>query len=518
MNRLFRLFVSTVMFLSLFFVTPQSAAQDNTTPLWPSQGWQYSTPEEQGVDSQALSNLLQSNSDVHTVFAIRHGKVVLDASRYPFSSDQPHALFTVTKSFVSTLVGIAIDKGYMKSVNQSIWDFFPKDKTANMDARKEAITIENLLTQKSGLNITWDQDLNFYKMVDDNANWVQLMLDKPMQSQPGTAYLDLDAHAHLLSALIQNASKMSTLDFANKYLFEPLGISDAKWLADPQGVNTGGDHLYMSPSSMAKLGYLYLHGGQWDGQQIVSAEWINNTIRSLIPGDRANVGYLWWNSKVPGTEHAMFGAVPIGWQEIWVVPDLDLVVVATNDTGYIGQTIIMSVANAVISDQLLPVNPTAANVLQAQIDVLAHPKPTAINPMPDVAQVASGKVYALQPNDFGWTSFSLDFANPDEAVMTIGLADKDINLPVGLDNVYRVSIDGLPAEPLRRPIADVPLMLKAGFLGKRMLVSMADCMGMEFWTLYIDFSKDGSKLWISAQSLNEVSDETIISHDLVGAS
>ncbi len=515
MIRKFRLSIMVVVFLAFFSLVPQVVARDSTVTPWPTNGWQISTPEEQGVNSEALTTLLQSNTDVHTILAVRHGNVILDVSRYPFTSSQPHALFSVTKSFVSTLVGIAIDKGYIKSVKQSIWDFFPKDKTPNMDARKEAITIENLLTQRSGLLF---DDLSIYKIADKNVTWVQFILDQPMVSEPGVNAVILDANAHLASAIIQISTKMSTADFATKFLFAPLGITDATWMADPQGVSQGGYHLYMSPASMAKLGYLYLHGGEWDGQQIVSSDWITLVTSMVTKGNTQDYGYLWWTSSISGTNHQVYAALGLHGQAIWVVPDLDLVVVTTNDSAAEGQTIITAIANASTSDQPLAPNPVALKALQMRLDELAHPQASAVKPIPDAMKAVSGKVYQFQPNDFGWKSIALDFTKAGEVMITLGLPDKEIKLPVGLDSVYRVSTDGLPAEPVWRPIANVPQMLRAGFLGKRFIVYMGDCMGMEFWTLNIDFSKDMSKLWIVAQSLNESYDVSAITHDLVGSS
>ncbi len=520
LKRYFGLLIPVILFMSLFSVIPQMVAQDLTATPWPTNGWQTSTPEEQGVDSEALTTLLESNTDAHTILAIRHGNVIVDASPYPFTSSQPHALFGVTQSFVSTLVGIAIDKGYIKSVNQSIWDFFPKEKTANMDTRKEAITIEDLLTQRSGLAV--DDDLNIYKITDKAVSQVQYILDKPMQSEPGIAFGYFDANAHLASAIVQIATQMSSLAFAEQFLFAPLGITDATWIADPQGVNQGGSHLFMSPASMAKLGYLYLHNGEWDGQQVVSSDWVSHATSNMQPGILVWDGYgdFWYSGLIWRTQHRGYAA--LGYymgQTIWVVPDLDLIVVTTNDSSFFSQSIVTSVVKASTSDKPLPANPVAAEALQARIDELALPQAAAAVSLPEIMKSASGKVYQLQTNDLGWTSIALEFGKADEALITIGLPDKELKLPVGLDRVYRVATDGFPAEPKWRPIANVPVMLKGGFLGKKLLLFMEDSMGMASWTLNVDFSKDSSKLWVSAsQFLNEYPSTEALSHDLIGTS
>jgi len=522
MKRDLGILMVVLVFISMFSLIPQMVARDSTTP-WPTNGWQNSTPEDQGVDSQILTELLQTNSETHTILAIRHGKVILDVSRYPFTSSQPHALFSVTKSFVSTLVSVAIKNGYIKDVKQSVWDFFPKDKTANMDARKEAMTIEDLLTQQSGLGITGIDDLALYKMTDKSTNWVQSILDTPMQNPPGTTYFYLDANAHLVSAIVQIATKMSTADFAAKFLFGPLGITDATWVADQQGVNQGGDHLFMSAVSMAKLGYLYLHNGLWDGQQILSADWVETATKVWVKsaGISYDYGYLWWNGLVSRTEYRMYAALGFQGQAIWVVPDKDLIVVTTNDLASNGQTILTGIMNAALSDQPLAPNEAGLKALQTRIGELTNPQPMTVKAIPDAIKAISGKVYQFDPNDFGWKSIAFDFTKSDEVMITLGLPDKEIKLPLGMDGIYRVSTDGLPSEPLWRPVADVPLMLKGGFLGKRLMVYMGDCMGMDFWTLGVDFNKDGSKLWVSAQSLNEmnsVSMTTSYIHNLVGTS
>lgn len=217
----------------------------------------------------------------------------------------------------------------------------------------------------------------------------------------------------------------------------------------------------------------------------------------------------------------MYAALGFQGQAIWVVPEKDLIVVTTNDLASDGQTILTGIMNASLSDQPLAPNKEELKALQTRIEELANPKPLPIKAIPDAIKVLSGKVYKLEPNDFGWKSIVFDFTKSDEVMITLGLPDKEIKLPVGMDSVYRVSTDGLPSEPLWRPIADVPLMLKGGFLGKRLMVYMGDCMGMDFWTLAVDFNKDGSKLWVSAQSLNEMNSiymTTSLIHNLVGAS
>jgi CubicO group peptidase (beta-lactamase class C family) len=217
---------------------------------------------------------------------IRNGYVVLDASTFPFSTSQSHWMSGIACSTVSTLAGIAIDQGYIESVEQSIWDFFPKETAANMDANKEAITLAHLLTMTTGMNPTTDM----YELTADDQSWVQFVLDQPMVFAPGERIQFSDAFAHLVSALIQQATGMSAAEYAQQNLFEPLGFADVTWWADPQGVSQGCDGVAWSASDLAKLGYLYLHHGEWDGQQVVSSGWVET---STSPTVDPSVGYLW---------------------------------------------------------------------------------------------------------------------------------------------------------------------------------------------------------------------------------
>lgn len=185
----------------------------------------------------------------------------------------------MTKSVVSALVGIAIDKGYIKSLDQSIWDFFPKDKTAAMDNRKAAITLRHLMNHTSGLGIK-DPELALLSVSGETV--VQHLLDSPMLAAPGEAYAYLDGNAHLVSALLQQATKLTALEFARNNLFKPLGITNVDWAVDAEGVNFGGAGLAISAQDIARIGYLYLHDGLWNGQQIVSSEWVKQSTNDQL--------------------------------------------------------------------------------------------------------------------------------------------------------------------------------------------------------------------------------------------
>jgi len=493
------------------------SAQAGGAPYWPTNGWQTSTPEEQGIDSAQLLKVLdimvenETTAPINSVLVIRHGYLVLDASMYPFSTSQPHATYWVTTGFLSAVVGIAIDQGAIQGVDQSIWDYFDQTATAELDDRKEGLVLENLLTMTSGLKL-YDVDSRMYRLAQDEQPWAQFVLDQQMQSQPGTQFGFADSVAHLTSAIVSQATGRSAFEFAQENLFAPLGISSATWLADPQGVSLGGGGLYVSPYDMAKLGYLYLHGGEWEGQQIVSADWVAAATTSIACDGCPKYGYYWWLED-PGalqpSAYSFYAVVGYAGQQIVVFPQKDLIVVLTGSTNssfaLADKIIPETVLPAVQSDAPLPANPDAATALAAKVAALADPEPAAIPPAPALAQQVSGQIYTLSKNTMNWTSVALEFGEA-EALLKLGTSEGLLELPVGLDGVYRVT-------PVRRPAVLVPL--KSGFSQIPRLTDvslavrgswrndtsfniwMCDQVGMESWLLSITYEEDGIKFLVS---------------------
>jgi CubicO group peptidase (beta-lactamase class C family) len=280
------------------------------------------------MDSQKLAEMLaaiqEQHLNLHSLLIIRNGYLV---SETYFGSDQQdtrHELYSCTKSFVATLIGIALDKGYIAGTDQHIMDFFPERTFANLDQQKAAMTLEDVLTMKTGLD--WKEGDPAYRAMYQSSDWVKYVLDEPMAAPPGSQFNYCSGCSHVLSAILQQTTGMNPRDFADQYLFKPLGISNVKWDTDAEGIPIGGWGLQITPRDMAKLGYLYLHNGMWDGQQIVSAEWAENATRTHTETDGdLGYGYQWWTypSLAAYTALGRYG------QTIFVVPESDLVIVTT---------------------------------------------------------------------------------------------------------------------------------------------------------------------------------------------
>jgi CubicO group peptidase (beta-lactamase class C family) len=313
-------------------VTELSRLDENTAlpeeeVYWPTEAWRVAAPDEQGMDATSLGQMLVAidaqNLNIDSVVVARNGHIVTEKYYPPYQQDTLHELYSVTKSVVSALIGIAIQEGYINSVNEPVLNFFPERTFANDNALKRSITLKHLLTMTSGLE--WE----FEEMVA-SRDWVQYVLDQPMTTEAGTAFHYNSGNAHVLSAIIQETSGMNTHDFAQQYLFDPLGITGTNWQKDIDGIAKGGWGLKMTPRDMTKLGYFYLNQGVWDGKQIIPSEWIAaSTARyvqvpePLEPWD-LYMGYLWWlHGDGPYAAHGTRGKF------IYVIPESDLVVVIT---------------------------------------------------------------------------------------------------------------------------------------------------------------------------------------------
>jgi CubicO group peptidase (beta-lactamase class C family) len=339
-----RVFIPAVEAMALVVVTPDTSADQAAPPLpdrtyWPTHGWRRSTPEKQGMDSHRLADMwayIQARTiRIHSVSIVRHGYLVWDEYAQGYGKNDIHDIYSCTKSFTSALVGIAIDQGYIESLDQPLLSFFPHYNVANMDARKEALILEHLLTMTDGLN--WGESGissepaptgDSLQEMEQSRDWVQSTLDRQMAAQPGTRWNYNTGASHLLSAIIQETSGMTAFAFAQQHLFGPMGISQVDWLADPQGRSYGGSHLRLNPHDMAKFGYLYLNEGQWDGQQIVPAAWVKTSTTShTATMSLGDYGYQWWVISF-GSYYSAIGAHG---QYIIVLPEIDMVVVFTGD-------------------------------------------------------------------------------------------------------------------------------------------------------------------------------------------
>ena len=236
---------------------------------------------------------------------------------------------SVSKSVISALVGIAIERGLIPSAGTPIAQYFPYLSSTPADAEKRQITVADLLTMRSGLESTSRRN---YGAWVQSPNWVRYVLTRPLVSTPGDEMDYSTGDTHLLSAILTKASGEDTWTFAEQMLAKPLGFTLPQWPRDPQGIYFGGNEMLMTPREMVQFGELYLHRGQIDGRQIVPASWVAASFvsRTQSPISGHQYGYGWWSDEMAG--HQVHFAWGFGGQYIVIVPDLDLVVVTTSST------------------------------------------------------------------------------------------------------------------------------------------------------------------------------------------
>ena len=236
-------------------------------------------------------------------------------------------LKSVSKSIISLLVGIAVDLGHIPSVDQTITDYFPDYFEQDADSAKTEITIENLLAMQAGLETTSNR--NYGRWVQ-SGNWIRHILTRPMVDRPGGRRIYSTGNTHLLSAILAEASGMSTLEFGRLHLSEPLGFSLPAWQRDPQGVYFGGNEMRITPRAMVSIGQLVLSCGRYGGTQVVSEHWVHASLEPRSRSERSGreYGYGWWLRALAG--YQTYYAWGYGGQFIFIVPELRLVVAMTS--------------------------------------------------------------------------------------------------------------------------------------------------------------------------------------------
>ncbi len=408
----------------------------NTQDVYfPTDTWRNGTPEEQGFSSEELTQLLQviqdRGTDIDSLLIIRNGYVILDAYFYPYNSNLRHDLASMTKSFTTTLIGIASDQGLL-SLDDTMISFFPDRTIANVDTRKESITVRNLASMRNGLQsgcMAGDQPtINSMIATDD---WLQWAVDRPMVADPDTTFCYDSPGMHILSGILSEVSGKSTQEFARQNLFDKLNITGFYWDADPDGIARGWGDLLLKPIDVAKLGYLWLQGGEWNGEQIVSRQWIEEAVQEYSNKGTAGYGYGWWvyddNYSAQGRDG----------QYLKVFPDWNLIIVITGHGMELDEIAPYLEASFIDPDAPLPAYPEGVAALQAKVLEVAEGLPEKQSgPLPDIASQVSGRVYTMDENPDGITSLQFRFDDTLVASLTLSFGIDEQVVPIGLDGNY----------------------------------------------------------------------------------
>jgi CubicO group peptidase (beta-lactamase class C family) len=345
----------------LSLVASVSLVQGQTSPTCTppeaiGDGWITAAPESVGLDSAQLcaigARLKFDEADVHAVVVVRHGKLVFEQyfrgydepwgapnGPYDFEATSKHDLRSISKSVISLLIGVAIGRELIAGPDQTVANFFADATPKRPDW--DRVTVGDLLTMSSGMawneNLAWTDPANDEPHLGQDADPIGYVLKKPMIAPPGTIWNYNGGGIDLLGAVIERTSGKPLADFARDALFEPLGISDWEWKPYRNGKISSAAGLRLRPRDAAKIGQLMLDHGMWQGRQIVSAAWI---AQASVPRFQASgyfgglfyYGYSWWmgRSLTANTEVKWIAGVGLGGQRLFIVPDLDIVVMSTS--------------------------------------------------------------------------------------------------------------------------------------------------------------------------------------------
>jgi CubicO group peptidase (beta-lactamase class C family) len=337
-----------------------------------------STPEAEGISSQAIVEFVEAaDKNVNTFdsfMILRHGKVIAEGWWKPNSAEIPHVLNSVSKSFTSTAIGLAIHDHKLK-LDDPVLKFFPADAPQDLSENLKAMTVRDLLTMSSGHEVE--------PKAVEGAPSVKQFLAQPVVYLPGTHFLYNTMGSYVLSAIVTKVTGQTSLEFLKPRLFQPLGIENPRWDSSPEGNSLGGYGLYLRTEDIAKFGQLYLQKGKWNGKQLVPHKWVEEASSRQIsneneghaqigPDWKEGYGFQFWRCR-----HNAFRADGAGGQFIIIMPDQDVVVAITADTGNMQGELdaIWDHLLPAFQSKSLPPDPAGQEKLNETIaNLVAHPK------------------------------------------------------------------------------------------------------------------------------------------------
>lgn len=428
----------------LFFGTSFSQLQNT---------WKVSSPEEQGMNSLTLVNAIkhfkQNSINIHSLLIIKNDRVVLDVCFYPFQNNYVHDLASVTKSITSLLIGIAIDKKFIKNENEPVFQYFPEYTITNDTLKK--VTIKNLLNMSSGLQCSWNDGEKELNQMTNSADWVQFMFNLPFDVMPGQKFSYCSGNFYLLAEILQRTTKMTCHEFAKKYLFTPLNFRESYWLKNYKSVNQGWGDLHLHPYDLAKIGCLLLNDGKWNDQQIISNEWLKKIKPLYYIHGTESYGYGWWLDSENRDEIQALGR---GGQRLFILRDQKMVIVATGggfDAGdcddYALESIKAFTKNKNYHDQLQDQVKAVASQDITSPDTIKHKFPLNL----------LNKTFQFDKNDLELKAIRFEKRN-EEHYIILDFTDntKEEHL-IGMNNQYKISKEptfGLPMAAKGRWIND----------------------------------------------------------------
>lgn len=435
-NFFFRLLLALAFspVLAQHLVRPHS--NTSASPTGRDQALTRSSPERQGISSSSILAFVEAADQeidaMHSFMLVRHGQVVAEGWWTPYDAQTPHVLYSLSKSFTSTAVGLAIAEGKF-SLDDEVLKFFPEDAPAEPSANLRAMRVRDLLRMNTG-HQTEPQLFREEPGQAQDLTWVKKFFAHPVPFKPGTHFLYNSPATYMLSAIVQKTTGMTALDYLRPRLFDPLGFENPTWVASPQGISAGAYGLMARTEEIASFGQLYLQKGVWKGRQLVPAAWVEQATALQTSNGSSpksdwdqGYGYQFWRSR-----HNTYRGDGAFGQYCMVIPELDAVVAITS-----GVRDMQRVMNLVWEKLLpamkaspLPEDTAAQRTLKAKLAHLTVRLPAGQSTAPLAAKV-SGRWYEFPVNDRGIQAVSLDFKT-GSPVLTVRTAGGETRTSIGL--------------------------------------------------------------------------------------
>ena len=381
-----------------------------------------STPEAHGVPSAAILAFIDAAEarglELHSLMLLRHGHVLAEGWWAPYRAEEPHMLFSLSKSFTSTAIGLAVAEGRL-TVDDTVLSFFPDEAPAAPGEHLAAMRVRHLLSMSTG----HDLDTTGALRGAADGDWVRAFLAQPVEHTPGTHFIYNSGATYMLSAIIQRVTGTTLLDYLRPRLLDPLDIADATWETCPRGINTGGWGLSITTADIARFGQLYLQEGVWEGRQLLPAGWVaeasaahsdNSNHPSGNPDWTQGYGYQLWRCR----HDAYRGDGAFG-QFCVIMPKQEAVLVTTSGTTNLQGVLDLAWEHLLpaLGGEALPADQSANDTLTRRLAGLALQGPQGTAMSPKAARIA-GRTYAFAANEQGVAAVRYDFA-ADRATITI---------------------------------------------------------------------------------------------------
>ena len=398
-----------------------------------------STPEQQGIASASIRKFLDaanaSGQEFHGFMMLRHGHVIAEGWWAPYSSEHRQQLYSVSKSFTSTAIGFAVSEGRL-SVDDPVIKFFPEALPTDVSPNLAALRVKHLLSMSVGHA---KDSILILEASPPGVTWEKTFLEQPVVFTPGSQFMYNSGASYMLSSIVKRVTGQTAQNYLTTRLYKPIGINDATWTENFEGVNMGASHLRMRTENLAKFGQLYLQKGKWNGKQVLSADWIAEASAKQIDNGNNNsswsygYGYQFWLNPPGG-----FRADGAFGQYSMIFPEHDAVVVI-NSESIATKTTMQLVWDELVpamTNAPLPKNVGESNQLKAALKALKH-DPPQLAPHSPAEAALSGKTFALDKNMFHADTVSFSFVG-NTCVFTLKEAGKpDISITNGMNHWIR---------------------------------------------------------------------------------